>query len=251
MASSTDKKPFRRSHASRATVSPCGYRDAMSTKIAVTEFSDDSVDRYADALANVAVALRGDDRNAARRALEPIAGEVWEGRLRYAGIAGTGGGAVGPRSVSPGVKARVFMRDRFVCQACGGRAIPRSLLVAVSDVFPDELPYYVHYKRGTVHPAFWAVAPEADHVRAHSAGGGGGEDNLATLHVRCNTVKADSRVEDLPQVEARPAPEDWDGLVSAYSAIVMAGQEAAERHHSLRYHREHMRRFGVDLPTDI
>lgn len=226
----------------RRVVGGEGYRVAMT---AVTELPDDAVDRYADALSLVAEALARDDIDAARLALQPIAGERWEGRFALAGTPGVGSAAAGARDVSAASKARIFVRDRMRCTYCGGRVIPRGLLVAISDVFPEEFPYYAHYKKGTVHPAYWAVAPEADHVEAHSGGGAGDDDNLTTLHVACNTIKSDSRAEDMPAVEARPAPKSWDGLVAQYPGCVRAGNRHGRRHHKPGYHAERMRHLGV------
>ncbi|WP_175414226.1 HNH endonuclease [Agrococcus sp. SGAir0287] len=211
----------------------------------VTELDASAVDRYADALTEVARALAERDVTAARAALAPIAGEVWEGSLKRAGTRNSDGEATGERDVDDAARARTFLGDGMRCTYCGGRAIPRSILVAMSDVFPDELPYYWRYKTGTVHPAYWAVAAEADHVLAHSAGGAGDDGNLATLHVACNTIKSDSSRESMPVIEARPAPEGWDGLVSLYAACVLAGNSRGARHHAIGYHTERMKHFGV------
>lgn len=72
------------------------------------------------------------------------------------------------------------------------------MLVAISDVFPESFAYDRNYRSGWIHPAFWAVAPEADHVLAHASGGAGEIDNLTTLHTMCNTRKSDSPVTDCP-----------------------------------------------------
>ncbi|MEN0021952.1 MAG: hypothetical protein AAGC61_01630 [Microbacterium sp.] len=48
-------------------------------------------------------------------------------------------------------------------------------------MFPDDFPYYAHYRRGTVHPTYWALAPEAHHVLAHAAGGSSDAADLTTV----------------------------------------------------------------------
>lgn len=92
---------------------------------------------------------------------------------------------------------------------CGGRTIPRCILVAISDVLPDELPHQPHYRRGTVHTVSWALAPEADHVVAHSSGGSSEAGNLTTLHAMCNTRKSSLAADALPVVTRRPHDIRW------------------------------------------
>ena len=95
----------------------------------------------------------------------------------------------------------------------------------------------MHYKIGTVHPVYWALAAEADHVLAHSRGGLGDAGNLATAHVGCNTRKSDSLLEEPPAVAGRSGDDKvWDGLVSHYPAIVAAGNARGSRHHAADYH---------------
>ena len=53
----------------------------------VVEFAVDAVDRYPDTLFAVAAALAVSDVEMVREWLEPIAGELWTGRLSCAGFA--------------------------------------------------------------------------------------------------------------------------------------------------------------------
>jgi len=180
----------------------------------------------------------------ARALVEPIAGEVWMGSLALYGGTTAGRAVHSSRRVSDRTRAEVFRRDGFICTYCGGRAIPRCILVAISDVFPDEVPYYAHYRRGTVHPAYWALAPEADHVLAHAKGGSSDAANLTTLHAMCNTQKSSLDSGALPVVE-RPVHDDrWDGLLSRYADIVVAGETYGRRHAGPDYHPAWLRRFG-------
>lgn len=198
------------------------------------------VERYADVLAAVAGAVARSDAPAAADALGPIAGELWHGRLTMAGTAGPGGQALGSRAIPDRVRAEVFLRDRFRCVYCGGRAIPRCVLVALSDLFPDELAYHPNYARGRIHPVYWALAPEADHVLAHSRGGTNELDNLSTLHTACNARKSDSLSAHLAPVTPPAASADWDGLLAAYPVIVAAGPATRTA-----YHARWMRHFGL------
>lgn len=210
----------------------------------LTELPDDSVETYADVLARAVEAMALPDLALAAELLRPIAGQRWSGSLRlFAGTRAPSSERMS-RSVSNRTRARVFIRDRFRCTYCGGRVVPRCILVAVSDVFPEELAYHPNYARGQIHPAYWALAPEADHVVAHSGGGTSAEDNLTTLHTMCNARKADALRHELPALDRKPDAEPWDGLTSVYRRVVAAG-EGSVRHHPAAYHVEWMRHLGA------
>lgn len=74
-----------------------------------------------------------------------------------------------------------------------------------------------------MHPAYWALDPEADHKLAHASGGSSDADNLTTLHTMCNTRKSSLAAESLPKVNlASPATEPpWDDL-----GVVNRGRDA-------------------------
>ncbi|WIB65803.1 HNH endonuclease [Curtobacterium sp. MCBD17_040] len=203
-----------------------------------------AVDRYADVLATVGAAVAGFDFAAAETLLEPIADDRWMGHVPTAGSEPREPGAASARDVSDRLRAAVFRRDGFRCSYCGGRAVPRCVLVAVSEAFP-RFGYHPHYRRGAMHPAFWALAPEADHTVAHSRGGAGALENLTTMHALCNTAKSDALLTDLPVVDRLEAADGWDGLLSAYPALVEAGNTHGVRQASLRYHPQWLRLFGL------
>src|SRR5687767_10665893 len=100
----------------------------------VYELADDAVDRYADTLFEVAAALSVSDVATAREKLEPIAGELWTGRLSFAASTGPAALSLTKRAVANRTRAEVFLRDGLHCTYCGGRTIPRCVLVAISDV---------------------------------------------------------------------------------------------------------------------
>jgi hypothetical protein len=137
----------------------------------ILEFGDEEIERYADVLTKTVAAVARAGRDAGAAELQPIAGEIWMGRLAMAGGPSHDRDAAGGRVRNETLRAQVFIRDRFRCTYCGGRAVPRCILVAFHDLFPDQVSYDVHYGRGKMHPVFWALAPEADHVLAHSRGG--------------------------------------------------------------------------------
>ncbi|WAA65596.1 HNH endonuclease [Microbacterium oxydans] len=217
--------------------------------VAVHSLPDDAAARYSETLAGVAAALPS--LELAEQRLAPIGGEVWMGSLTLHGSTTASNDVRTSRHVSDRTRAQVFLRDGFLCTYCGGRTIPRCILVAISDVFPEAFPYYAHYRRGTVHPAYWALAPEADHKLAHASGGSSDVDNLTTLHAMCNTRKSSLAAETLPKVNlVSPAAEThWDGLLSRYADIVIAGNHRGRRHSASGYHDQWLRRS--DRQADV
>ena len=211
----------------------------------VVELAVDAVDWYTGILSAVAAALAVSDVETARERLAPIAGELWMGRLSFAGSGSAGPPGAMARSVSDRTRAQVFLRDNLRCTYCGGRAIPRCVLVAISDVFPESFAYDPHYGRGRIHPAYWAVAPEADHVLAHSRGGAGEIGNLTTLHTTCNAQKSDSLVAELAVVVPAKEVPGWDGLLAEYAGSVAAGNDHGKRHSVLGYHRRWLGYFDL------
>ena len=126
---------------------------------------------YAVTLQDAAVLLRTKGREAAEAALEPMARQMWMGRVRSARGTKPEEAQGQPGKASDSDRAFVFLRDGFQCRLCGGRCVPRNVLVAFHHVFPDLIPYNRNYKRGETHPVYWWLAPEADHVIPRSIGG--------------------------------------------------------------------------------
>lgn len=169
-----------------------------------------------------------------------------DGQPHPHGATGAGSDSRTSRRVTEQTRAEVFLRDGFICTYCGGRTIPRCILVAISDVFPDAFPYYAHYRRGTVHPAYWALAPEADHVLAHANGGTSDAADLTTLHAMCNTRKSSLGADSLPTTVSSPARDaGWDGLLSRYASIVGVGETTGRRHSAAGYHQRWLGLFEI------
>ena len=211
--------------------------------IEIHDLPDNAAACYSAILSAVAEALPS-SFDQAEQLLAPIAGEVWMGSLTLHGKTAPGAAERSSRAVSDRVRAEVFLRDGFVCSYCGGRTIPRCVLVAISDVFPEAFPYYAHYRRGTVHPAYWALAPEADHTLAHANGGSDDAANLTTMHAMCNTRKSSLAADVLPAALAMTDSGHWDGLLSRYADIVVAGNQHGRRHAAASYHPNWLRQFG-------
>ena len=136
--------------------------------VLVTRFAEGAIDLYADALAAVAEALAVQNVSSARKSLEAISGELWQGTVTTTRTTASELAATGPRAVSDGTRAKVFLRDGFRCSYCGGRGLPRCVMVGISDVFPEMFAYDAHYGRGRIHPAYWVLTLEADHTVPHA-----------------------------------------------------------------------------------
>lgn len=203
----------------------------------IYSFGDSDIDRYATSLSSMVAAIQAGSLADAVGALEPIVDEIWMGSLTVLGTRSVGEAVHGARVKNETLRAQVFARDRFRCTACGGRAVPRCILVAIHDLFPEQLLYDPHYKRGHIHPVFWALAPEADHVVPHSQGGQNTLENLTTLHASCNTQKSDGVIQR-PLLRFRDR-DSWDGLVASYPSLIAAGAGDIRP----RYHREWSQRY--------
>jgi hypothetical protein len=203
-----------------------------------------TAEQYVEIVTGVARALEMNDISGAEQLFEPVVDDVWQGRLMLHGTRDSGARQNAARTVSERTRAHVLRRDGFRCTYCGGSTVPRCVLVALSDVFP-RFSYDLHYRRGRIHPAFWSLAPEVDHILPHSRGGHGGTANLTTLHTLCNARKSDSFADEIPSAQAIAATAAWDGLVPAYPAVVEAGNNHGWRHASPSYHARWLRNFDL------
>jgi len=202
------------------------------------------VDQYADVISGVARLVAAGELAAAANALAPIAGEVWTQRSPVHVRTNAEPSGLKRGYVSKVTKARVYLRDGYVCTYCGGRAVALPVLAGISALFPSALPYSQHFKLGATHPVYWLLAAEADHNVAFAAGGADDESNFTTLHALCNTQKADAARDLLPEVTPRPAPAGWDGLVSTYPPIASLAA-AAGGEHGPRYYADWERAFTL------
>ena len=211
----------------------------------VTRFAEGAIDLYADALAAVAKALAVQNVSSARKSLEAISGELWQGTVTTTRTTASELPATGPRAVSDRTRAKVFLRDGFRCSYCGGRGLPRCIMVGISDVFPEMFAYDAHYGRGRIHPAYWVLTLEADHTVSHARGGPGDEGNLTAMHALCNTMKAAADVHELGTIEHLEERPSWSGLILEYPGIVLSGTNYGKRHSAPGYHSQWIRRFGL------
>ena len=70
------------------------------------------------------------------------------------------------------------------------------------------------------------------------------------MHAMC-TRKSSLAVADLPEVtRVPPAENGWDGLISRYADIIIAGASRGFRHSRSRYHLEWLRHYGLAEERD-
>ena len=216
----------------------------------ILSFDFESAENYASVLASAADAIVSGEIALAEERLLPVAGHVWAGRITAPTRTPTEPSTEGRRrrrNLPEQLRAQVFMRDGFRCSGCGGRTIPRNVLVAFSDAYPIAIPYNRHYVAASTHPAYWALAPEADHVVPHSRGGEDSLENLTTLHAACNTRKSATLSEHLPSLYRNPPPgsDEWDGLMGSYRSIVALGDTQGIRHAAASYHTRWLRAYNA------
>jgi 5-methylcytosine-specific restriction endonuclease McrA len=209
----------------------------------VNSHTDATTDRYPFVLRDAAEAFLAHGLEAGRAALSSIAGEIWRSTAQRPAMPlrrnAQANSTVGKRSFSPARSAATFIRDAFRCRYCGAEIIPRPVAVLLSDLYPSELPYTIHYRSGCMHPLYWTRVAEADHLIAGSVGGVWADpDNHVTSCVVCNTRKGKCSIEKIGWKLLNPVG-GWDGLTSLYPII----WERAERPRT-RYHRPWLRSFA-------
>jgi 5-methylcytosine-specific restriction endonuclease McrA len=200
-------------------------------------------------LQSAAAAVEAGEVTKGREALAPIAGKLWLERVPRAPVLRSrpfGQVATTRRNFSIRLVAQAMQRDRFHCRYCSQRIVPVRVLASLSALYPDALPYYEHYTTGTVHPAFWLVAAEGDHLIPGSRGGAWSDlDNIVTACVRCNARKSNLLLEEIGwTLEPASADGCWDGLTGCYARICEA---AGCRDDS--YHLEFLSALGIAAPT--
>ena len=119
------------------------------------------------------------------------------------------------------LSAATFWRDKFHCRYCGGRVVPTRLLMLVSSVYPEQIPFHKNWKRGYVHPVYWLRGGQADHVVPGHAGGDWSDpSNVVTACGGCNMRKRNRLLSEIGwQLLDMPASPDWDGLTSLYGPL--------------------------------
>jgi len=192
-------------------------------------------DTYHLVLRNTIEAYLEHGLEAGRRALAPIAGEIWPGLPPSEGPSQPRRPRQGPRgkrSFSAARSAATLERDHFRCRYCGCEIIPKPIAVLTSTLYPEELPFHPAYRGGCMHPLYWTRVAEADHL-VPGSDGGAWEDptNHVTACVVCNTRKGDLTLQELGWTLKEPKP-GWDGITGLYRRLWLgAGQPSNMQHH--------------------
>jgi hypothetical protein len=69
------------------------------------------------------------------------------------------------------MRLQVFRHDSFTCRYCSRETIFVPVLRALSEAFPEALPYQSHWKLSLCHPIYWRLSASIDHVDAVKRGG--------------------------------------------------------------------------------
>lgn len=196
-------------------------------------------DSFPDTLERAATAFLRSGLSSGRDQLNPMAGQLWWGlpaNLRLKTVTPNAKSAPGASEKRPPLnehaRAVVFQRDKFQCRYCGTKTVLRSFAALMAELYPEAIPYHVHYKQGSTHSLFWTRCAEADHLHAGGRGGSWNDpSNLVTACALCNTRKAAHDIDDLDW-SLRPAPAStWDGLTGLYRDVwEKAGQPSPSRH---------------------
>jgi len=129
--------------------------------------------------------------------------------------------------ITPRLAARVMQSDFFRCRYCGTRIIPAAVLRAASLVWPDELPYHVHWKASATHPLYLSHAGSIDHIELTPRRRYRIADKPGNGLLGCNVQKGDLSLARLGWQLQPQVPSDWDGLVGYYPAIWKVAQSKA------------------------
>ena len=116
----------------------------------------------------------------------------------------------------------VFMRDKYICQYCGGRLISQKFLQTFTKKINSDI-----FKRGNTnvdtHGIIHLTWPVADHVIPWNLWGRTDLSNLVACCATCNYWKAGYTIEQLglenPFNKNKNYKTDWDGLNSKLDAL--------------------------------
>lgn len=169
-------------------------------------------------IASIVAALIDGDKQRADRQMEQIAFHPAQLVIRP--------------SLSPGMKAKVWMRDNFTCRYCESRTIPPIVLQVLSSMYTNAFPYHPNWKTIRTHPAYWKVSASVDHVKAGSIGGDWrSETNLVTACWSCNQMKSNVDAAHGVWNLLDVAAAGWDGLTGSYPILWrIAGEPEPAKH---------------------
>jgi hypothetical protein len=116
------------------------------------------------------------------------------------------------RGLNDTQKFHVWKSDGFCCRYTGERLFLPIYLRALSELWPTDFPYQVHWKSDETHDAHWSHGASIEHVDPIAFGGAETVDNWITTSGARNQVRSRHSLDQLGwTISERPAPGQWDG----------------------------------------
>jgi 5-methylcytosine-specific restriction endonuclease McrA len=130
------------------------------------------------------------------------------------------------------LQLQVFRRDGWICRWCGRPVVFAPAMKYLRDFARTNgssaaIAYHDNHWTRRNAPLLDELGAVIDHVEAHSRGGPGSLDNLATSCNKCNAKKSSDLHADFSKKSPRPVvkgkygePEHWDGLSALFVVLV-------------------------------
>ncbi len=120
-----------------------------------------------------------------------------------------------------------FVRDGFIDRYSGKKLLNPGLLLAISEILPEDFPYHPHWSYEKCHHAYWEYYPTIDHLTPIALGGADVVENWVTTSMIHNSAKSSFTLEQLGwQLFPEGNILEWDGLSGEFILLV-------ERNHNL------------------
>lgn len=146
------------------------------------------------------------------------------------------------RAYSQRQALEVFIRDGFIDRYTGRKLVYPSVLYALADRFPDELPLGGGRKKS--HSAHWDLFPTIDHLVPVAKGGQDAPSNWVTTSMTTNMAKSDTPLEILGWKVCEPGKlDEWDGLCSWYAEYIQQNPDAGTIRLNKGWHDAFVKRF--------
>lgn len=130
------------------------------------------------------------------------------------------------RNYSVKQRMEVYRRDGFIDRYSGERLVNPGMLKVLSDMFPEEFPYQLHWKMSETHIAYYELMPTIDHIVPIAIGGQDNYDNYVTTSMMHNQMKGMWTIEQLNwTVKPKGDLSEWDGLTKEFVEIVKGNKD--------------------------
>ena len=101
------------------------------------------------------------------------------------------------RSYSMAQKMEQFIKDGFIDRYTAQRLINPEILKTISSYFPEEFPFYPHWKMTQTHIAYWELIPTIDHIYPIAKGGRDDKNNWVTTSMKNNSIKSNYTIDEI------------------------------------------------------